>query len=111
MTDSKKPLTKTQVTSTLAERTGLSKQQVNEFFDEFAKLVGENLSDSGPGVLNISGLMKFKVTRKEAKPEREGKHPFTGEMTMLKAQPARNVVKVTPLKKLKDLVAPAEAGA
>ncbi|MFC1757403.1 HU family DNA-binding protein [Planctomycetota bacterium] len=99
-----KPLTKTEVTSTLAERTGLSKQQVNEFFDELVKLVGENLAETGPGVLNISGLMKFKVTRKEAQPEREGKHPFTGEMTTFAAKPARNVVKVTPLKRLKDAV-------
>ncbi len=103
MADSK-PLTKTEVTSTLAERTGLSKQQVNEFFDELVKLVGENLAETGPGVLNISGLMKFKVTRKEAQPEREGKHPFTGEMTTFAAKPARNVVKVTPLKRLKDAV-------
>ena len=104
MADSCKPLTKTEVTSTLAERTGLSKQQVNEFFDELVKLVGENLAETGPGVLNISGLMKFKVTRKEAQPEREGKHPFTGEMTTFAAKPARNVVKVTPLKRLKDAV-------
>ena len=103
MADSK-PLTKTEVTSTLAERTGLSKQQVNDFFDELVKLVGENLAETGPGVLNISGLMKFKVTRKEAQPEREGKHPFTGEMTTFAAKPARNVVKVTPLKRLKDAV-------
>ena len=103
MADSK-PLTKTEVTSTLAERTGLSKQQVNEFFDELVKLVGENLAETGPGVLNISGLMKFKVTRKEAQPEREGKHPFTGEMTTFAAKPARNVVKVTPLKRLKVAV-------
>ncbi|MCA9217720.1 MAG: HU family DNA-binding protein [Planctomycetales bacterium] len=106
MTDTKKPLTKTEVTSTLAERTGLTKQQVNDFFEQFAKLIGENLSESGPGVLNISGLMKFKVTRKEAVPERQGPHPFTGEMTTFAAKPARNVVKVTALKKLKDIVGP-----
>ena len=49
-------------------------------------------------------MLKVKVVRKEAKPEREGKDPFSGEMRMFKAQPAKNVVKVTALKKLKDAV-------
>ena len=49
-------------------------------------------------------MMKVKVVRKEAQPEREGKHPFTGEMTVFKAKPAKNLVKVTALKKLKDAV-------
>ena len=47
---------------------------------------------------------QVKVVRKEAQPEREGKHPFTGEMTVFKAKPAKNLVKVTALKKLKDAV-------
>jgi nucleoid DNA-binding protein len=104
MTETKKPLTKAEVMSTLVERTGLTKQQVNGFFDELLKLVGENLSESGPGVLNISGVMKFKVRRIEAKPERQGPHPITKEMTTFAAKPARSVVKVTPLKRLKEVV-------
>ncbi|MCA9296873.1 MAG: HU family DNA-binding protein, partial [Phycisphaerales bacterium] len=33
-----------------------------------------------------------------------GINPFTGEEAMFKAKPAHNVVKVTPLKKLKEMV-------
>ena len=99
-----KPMTKTEVISALAESTGLTKPQVNEFFDELTKLIAQNLKEGGPGVFNVPGMLKVKVVRKEAKPEREGKDPFSGEMRMFKAQPAKNVVKVTALKKLKDAV-------
>lgn len=99
-----KPMTKTEVVSALAEGTGLSKQQVNQFFDELTDLIAQNLREGGPGIFNIPGMMKVKVVRKEAQPEREGKHPFTGEMTIFKAKPAKNIVKVTALKKLKDAV-------
>ena len=99
-----KPMTKTEVVSALAEATGLTKPQVNQFFEELINLIAENLKEGGPGIFNVPGMLKVKVVRKEAKPEREGKDPFTGEMRMFKAQPAKNVVKVTALKKLKDAV-------
>lgn len=99
-----KPMTKTEVINTLADSTGLTKQQVNQFFDELTGLIAKNLKEGGPGVFNVPGMLKVKVVRKEAKPEREGKDPFTGETRMFKAQPAKNVVKVTALKKLKDAV-------
>ena len=55
-------------------------------------------------MFNVPGLMKIKVVRKPATKARKGINPFTGEETMFKAKPARNVVKVTPLKALKDMV-------
>jgi nucleoid DNA-binding protein len=48
--------------------------------------------------------MKITVQRKPATPEREGINPFTKEPTTFKAKPARNIVKVRPLKALKDMV-------
>jgi nucleoid DNA-binding protein len=99
-----KPMTKTEVISSLADATNLSKQQVNEFFDELTNLIAQNLKEGGPGVFNVPGMLKVKVVRKEAKPEREGIDPFTKEKRTFKAQPAKNVVKVSALKKLKDAV-------
>jgi nucleoid DNA-binding protein len=48
----------------------------------------------------------MKITRihKPATKAREGVNPFTGEKMMFKAKPARNVVKVRPLKNLKAMV-------
>lgn len=103
MTPTQKPMTKTEVLNALAERTGLERKQVDRFFNELSGLIGENLKQ-GPGVFTIPGLMKVKVVRKEATPERKGVNPFTGEETVFAAKPARNTVRVTPLKGLKEMV-------
>ena len=104
MTEKKKTMSKTEVISRLAEATELSKQQVNTFFDELVKLIGENLNEPGPGVFNLPGLLKITVKRQEARPERPGINPFTKEEIMIKARPAQNVVKIRPLKRLKEVV-------
>jgi len=49
--------------------------------------------------------MKIEVKWKPATKARKGINPLTGEETMFKAKPARNVVKIRPLKKIKDMVA------
>ena len=100
----KKPMSKTEILSAMASRTGLTKQQVDGFFEELLGLTSENLSDSGPGVVNLPGLLKITVQRKPATPERKGINPFTKEETIFKAKPASNVVKIRPLKRLKDAV-------
>ena len=99
-----KPMTKTQIVASLAESTGVTKQQVSDLFSELANLIGKNLSEEGPGAFTVPGLMKVKVVRKPATEARKGINPFTKEETIFKAKPARNVVKVMPLKGLKDLV-------
>lgn len=99
-----KPMTRSEMISGLSTKTGLTKQQVNEVFEELVGMIAENLKEGAPGVLNIAGLMKVKVVRKPAQPEREGINPFTKETTIFKAKPAQNVVKISPLKRLKDAV-------
>ena len=99
-----KPMTKTEIVTSLSETTGLTKQQVGGLFDELANLIERNLNGEGPGVFTVPSLMKLKVVRKPAVEARKGINPFTKEETIFKAKPARNVVKVTPLKALKDMV-------
>jgi len=99
-----KAMTKTEVVSALADGTGLSKKEVASVFDELGTLLGKNLGRRGPGVFNLAGLMKVKVIRKPATKARKGINPFTKEETIFKAKPARNVVKILPLKGLKDMV-------
>jgi len=101
---SKKPMTKTEMIVVLAESTGLTKNQVVSLFDELAKLIKKELGEEGAGLINISNLLKIKVVRKPATPERKGINPFTKEETVFKAKPAKNVVKVVPLRGLKELV-------
>jgi len=100
----KKPLTKAQVTASIAETTGLAKREVTGVMDAMSDLIKKNIGKSGPGVIGINGLIKIMVQRKPATKARKGINPFTGEEAMFKAKPARNVVKVRPLKALKDMV-------
>ena len=100
----KKPMTKSEILTTLAENNGFTKKEVAGLFDELATLIGKNLGKRGPGVFTIPGLSKIRVVRKPATKARKGINPFTGEETVFKAKPARNVVKITPLKALKDMV-------
>jgi len=99
-----KPMTKSEIMAGLSEATGLSKKEVAGVIDALANMIESNLGESGPGTFSVPGLLKIKVVRKPATPEREGTNPFTGELTTFKAKPARNVVKVQPLKKLKEMV-------
>jgi len=98
-----KPTTKTEILNFIAEETDLKKKEVAAVFEALTKIIARDLK-KGPGVFNVPGLMKIKVVRKPAVPARKGINPFTGEEMMFKAKPARNVVKVTPLKALKDMV-------
>ncbi len=99
-----KPLNKAQLYEALSEKTGLTKKQVSEVFDALSELIGKHLGKAGPGVFTLPGLVKFRVVRKPATKARKGINPFTGEEIMIKAKPARSVVRCVPVKKLKDLV-------
>ena len=99
-----KPPTKTELHNAIAEQTGLTKKQVGEVFSVLSEVIGKNLGKRGPKVFTIPGLVKFKVIQKKATKARKGINPFTGEETVFKAKPARNVVKAQPLKALKDMV-------
>jgi nucleoid DNA-binding protein len=99
-----KPRTKSEIYRELSEKTGLTRKQVVEVFDEMSGMIKKDLGKRGPGVFTVPGLLKVKVVRKPATKARKGTNPFTGEEMMFKAKPARNVVKATPLKALKDMV-------
>ncbi|HKK04252.1 MAG TPA: HU family DNA-binding protein [Gammaproteobacteria bacterium] len=100
----KEPYTKTQLYSTIAERTGLKKKEVDAVFTELADIMNGHIKRNAAGIFTLPGLMKVKVVRKPATRARKGINPFTGEPTVFKAKPARNVVKVQPLKNLKEMV-------
>ena len=99
-----KPMTKSEVVSGIAGTTGLTKKQVGSVFEAMAGQVKKSLGSRGPGAYAVPGLMKVIVVRKPATPAHKGINRFTGEEVMFKAKPARNVVKVRPLKNLKAMV-------
>ncbi len=101
-----KPLSKSAVYQTLAEKTTLSKKQVADFFDALTELVKRELGKKGPGVVNVlPGLIQLKLKRMPASKARQAPNRFKpGEMMTIKAKPARNVIRPRALKALKELV-------
>lgn len=99
-----RPMSKSDLFTSLATMSGLSRKQVYAVFDALIDAVTEGLGKKGPGVFVIPGLVKLRVVNKPAQPERQGINPFTKEQTIFKAKPARNVVKAGALKKLKQMV-------
>ncbi len=101
--DKKKPLTKTEILSKLAEATELTKKQVESVFDALQDLIKDSIKKTDD-VFTLPGLLKIRNHRKKATPARTGTNPKTGEPLQIAAKPATNVVKVTALKHLKEMV-------
>jgi nucleoid DNA-binding protein len=100
----KTAMTKSAIMDELSQNTGLAKKQVVSVFSELAVLIERHIKKHSVGQFTLPGLMKIDVKRKPATKARKGINPFTGEATTFKAKPARNVVKIRPLKKVKDMV-------
>lgn len=101
--NSAKAPTKSEVYSTIAQASNLSKKQVASVFDELGTLVKKSLA-RGAGIFTVPGLCKMVVRKKPATKAGERKNPFTGEMKFYPAKPASKTVRVRPLKALKDMV-------
>ena len=99
-----RPASKSEVLAGIAGSTGLSRKQVAAVIDALGDQIGAAVGKKGSGIFVIPGLVKITVVNKPAVPAREGINPFTGLKQMFKAKPARNVVKVRALKKLKAMV-------
>jgi nucleoid DNA-binding protein len=98
-------LTKTQIITMIAENTGLPKKEVVAVFDTLANITEASLKKRGIGEVTIPSLgVKITRKRKPATKKRKGVNPFTGEEITIQAKPARNVVKLTALKALKEVV-------
>nr|WP_267257139.1 HU family DNA-binding protein [Coxiella endosymbiont of Ornithodoros maritimus] len=72
--------------------------------DELADVMHRHLRKDAAGQFTLPGLVKCTVKRKPATKARKGINPFIGEMMTFKAKPARNVVKIRALKRLKEMV-------
>jgi nucleoid DNA-binding protein len=99
----KDPMSKSAILTEISAQTGLNKKQVSSVFDELAIVIERHVKKRGPGNFTLPGLAKIEVKRKPATRARKGINPFTGEPTVFKAKPARRIVKIRPLKKIKDM--------
>jgi nucleoid DNA-binding protein len=98
-----KLLTKSELLASIAATTELSRKQVASVFDALSGLIKTNVGKKGPGTFVVPGLMKIVVIQKPATKAHKGINPFTKQEQVFKAKPARRVIKVRPLKALKDM--------
>ncbi|HEX9268971.1 MAG TPA: HU family DNA-binding protein [Candidatus Limnocylindria bacterium] len=85
-------MTKSQTMTTLAERTGLSKKQVNEVMDELAGIAYREAKNG----FTVPGLGKLVIVDRKA---RIGRNPATGAEIKI---PAKRVLKFRIAKAAKD---------
>ncbi len=101
----KKPPTKTEIMSNIAEATDLSKKDVAAVFDALSDEIKKALSSRGAGMFSLPGLLKIEKKKVPARPaQKNWLNPFTKEIQERPAKPASVKVKVRPLKNLKEMV-------
>lgn len=102
----KTAMSKTQIIAEIAESTGLAKKGVGAVLEELAALIERHVKKGAVGAFTMPGLLKIKTVKKPARKAQKGvPNPFRpGETMDVAARPASIVVKVLPLKKLKDMV-------
>ncbi len=89
-------MTKAQLVTALAEKTDLSKKEVQNFFDTLTDMAYSEVKKNGEFV--VPGFGKLVKAKRKA---REGRNPATGESIKI---PAKTVVKFRLSKAAKDAV-------
>jgi nucleoid DNA-binding protein len=102
----KQKYTKTAILAELADKTELSKKQVQSVLDELSDLIQRHVKKGSGGEFTMPGLLKIKTVIKPARKARKGvPNPFKpGELMDVAAKPKSTKIKVLPLKGLKDFV-------
>jgi nucleoid DNA-binding protein len=97
--------TKMQILRAISEVTGLPIAQVREVFLSASHLAKCHLIKNGSGEFTVPE-MAIKVVRKTkpATKQRQGRNPLTGETIMIPAKPKREIIRVKPLKSLKEVL-------
>jgi nucleoid DNA-binding protein len=99
-----KTYTKSQIATYLADAVCIKKHQAIAAINTLGELIELHLQKKGPGEFVWPGLVKFRVVKKPATKARQGVNPFTGKPMTFAAKPARNIVKIRALKKLKEVI-------
>ena len=95
--------TKSEILAGIAESTELSRKQVASVFEALSDMIKKNVGKKGPGMFVVPGLLKIVVIQKPAVKAHKGINPFTKQEQMFAAKPARKVIRVRPLKALKEM--------
>lgn len=97
-------MSKTRIVSAIAETTDLSRGEVNAVLDALEVLIERHIKKRAVGEFTLPGLLKIKSVKRPASKARMGRNPATGEEILIGPKPASIRVRVTALKKLKEMV-------
>jgi len=97
-------MTKTAILNELAERTELSRKQVDSVLTELEVLIERHIKKKGVGEFTLPGLLKIRAVKRPATKKRTGRNPATGEEIVIPAKPASIRVRAVALKRLKEMV-------
>ncbi len=92
-------LTKTKLIQVLADRSNLSRTQVNLLLENLSDVVEEQLKTGG--IFSLPNLVKFTLKDKAATAERQGVNPFTKETIVIAAKPATKKIRASVIGDLK----------
>lgn len=100
---SKKPMTKSAFVAHLAEKTELTKKQIEAVLDEVIDTIKSQLGGKGPGKFVFPGLARMTLTKvKAVKGGVEKTNPLNGQKYVTKDKPAYNKVNIRPIKGIKE---------
>lgn len=102
----KDAMSKSEMLAEICEETGLPRKDVTAVLDSLEMVIGRHLKPRAAGEFKMPGLFKIRTVEKPASAARKGvPNPFRpGELMDIAAKPASKRVKITPLKKLKDMI-------
>ena len=98
-------MSKATILNEIAGTTGLARKDVASVMAELETIIERHLKKRAVGEFALPGLLKIKTVKKPAQRAKKGVHnPFKpGETMDVAAKPASVRVRITPLKKLKDM--------
>ncbi|MCZ6710238.1 MAG: HU family DNA-binding protein [Gammaproteobacteria bacterium] len=100
----KAKMSKTRIVSDIAETTDLSRKQVASVLDALEVLIERHIKKRSVGEFTLPGLLKIRSVKRPASKARMGRNPATGEEILIGPKPASIRVRVSALKKLKEMV-------
>ena len=87
----------------LAHETGLTRVQVGTVMSELEILIERHVKKRAVGEFTLPGLLKIRSVKRPPTKQRMGRNPATGEEIVVPAKPATTRVRITALKRLKEM--------
>lgn len=99
--------TRVEILQHISEKTNLKRVEVEAVFTEMANLIKAHMSKKGSGEILLPKLgVKIRKVKRNRTKERKMVSPLTGQEVVIPSKPAREDVKLIPLKPLKEILVP-----